>query len=155
MSTATTRATIIQDSLSSDYIQSRPCPNCYVCGSFGEPLYEELKDKLFGAPGVWNLKICPDPKCGLMWLDPMPLEEEIEKAYRNYLTHADAVNGSNTRLRQLFNIIKDGYLAQKYGYFQGSISNAGKLLGSLMYAFPRRRAYLNAEVLYLPSSRRG
>ncbi len=69
-------------------IRSFPCPNCSVCGACGQPLYEGLKDRLFNAPGEWNLKRCPDPECGLLWLDPMPLEEDIGMAYETYLTHA-------------------------------------------------------------------
>jgi hypothetical protein len=67
---------------------SVPCPNCYLCGTGGEPLYEGLKDRLFNAPGEWNLKRCPNPECGLLWLDPMPLEEDIGMAYETYFTHA-------------------------------------------------------------------
>jgi 2-polyprenyl-3-methyl-5-hydroxy-6-metoxy-1,4-benzoquinol methylase len=44
---------------------------------------------LFGAAGSWNIKLCADPNCGLMWLDPIPLEEEISKAYATYYTHAE------------------------------------------------------------------
>jgi SAM-dependent methyltransferase len=73
---------------SGEEIRSRPCPNCSLCGAGGEPLYEGLKDRLFNAPGEWNLKRCPNPKCGLLWLDPMPLEEDIGTAYETYFTHA-------------------------------------------------------------------
>lgn len=30
---------------------------------------------------------CQNPDCGLAWLDPEPLEEDIHKAYQNYYTH--------------------------------------------------------------------
>lgn len=70
-------------------IRTRPCPDCYMCGAKGELLYQGLRDRLFSAPGSWNLKKCPNRQCGLVWLDPMPLEEEIGKAYRNYYTHED------------------------------------------------------------------
>ena len=69
-------------------IRSFPCPNCSLCGTGGQPLYEGLKDRLFNAPGEWNLKRCPNPQCGLLWLDPMPLEEDIGMAYETYFTHA-------------------------------------------------------------------
>jgi 2-polyprenyl-3-methyl-5-hydroxy-6-metoxy-1,4-benzoquinol methylase len=51
-------------------------------------LYENLADGLFGAPGHWNFKLCPSSDCGLMWLDPIPVEQDIGKAYAQYYTHA-------------------------------------------------------------------
>lgn len=63
-------------------------PLCYLCGSEGMALYAGLRDRTYGAPGLWNFKSCPDPDCALIWLDPMPVPEEIGKAYRNYFTHA-------------------------------------------------------------------
>jgi SAM-dependent methyltransferase len=62
-------------------------PSCPLCGSAGAALYKGLRDRLFGAPGSWNLNRCPNPACGLAWLDPMPAMEEIGKAYRVYYTH--------------------------------------------------------------------
>jgi 2-polyprenyl-3-methyl-5-hydroxy-6-metoxy-1,4-benzoquinol methylase len=70
-------------------IRTRTCPNCYLCGKRGELLYEGLSDRLFGAPGGWNFKRCPDLACGLLWLDPMPVEEDVGKAYAEYYTHVN------------------------------------------------------------------
>jgi hypothetical protein len=67
-------------------IRSRPFPECSLCGTRGEPLYAGLTDRLFGAPGEWNLKCCSNSGCGLIWLDPMPLEDDIGKAYENYIS---------------------------------------------------------------------
>ena len=68
-------------------IGARLCQNCYLCEARGKLLYQDLTDRLFGAPGKWNLMKCPNLQCGLVWLNPMPLEEEIGKAYLNYFTH--------------------------------------------------------------------
>ena len=73
-----------------DAIRTRPCPNCYLCGRPGRLLYEHLADRLFGAPGTWNFRRCPGSDCGLLWLDPLPIEEDIGRAYTNYYTHAEA-----------------------------------------------------------------
>jgi 2-polyprenyl-3-methyl-5-hydroxy-6-metoxy-1,4-benzoquinol methylase len=70
-----------------DAIRTRACPNCYLCETRGVLLYEGLSDRLFGAPGTWNLKRCANPACGLLWLDPMPVEDDIGKAYAEYYTH--------------------------------------------------------------------
>lgn len=73
---------------SGDQIRGRDCPNCYLCAAVGTLLYENLTDRLYGAPGTWTFKRCPNPSCGLIWLDPMPIEADIGKAYENYYTHA-------------------------------------------------------------------
>lgn len=85
-----------------DQIRSRLCPNCFLCGAEGELLYEGLKDRLFGAPGIWNFKRCPNPACGLLWLDPMPLKEDISKAYANYYTHVDLLPNESKRSKRKF-----------------------------------------------------
>lgn len=70
-----------------DAIASVSVPACYLCGVEGTPLYVGLSDQWCGAPGSWNLARCPNPECGLVWLNPMPAREEIGKAYRGYFTH--------------------------------------------------------------------
>lgn len=77
----------MSDQRNDDEIRTVPRPDCYLCGAQGKVLYEGLKDRLFGAPGEWNLKQCRNPECGLVWLDPMPTEEDIGKAYESYYTH--------------------------------------------------------------------
>jgi 2-polyprenyl-3-methyl-5-hydroxy-6-metoxy-1,4-benzoquinol methylase len=73
--------------IGSDQIRVRSCPSCYLCGAVGTLLYENLTDRLFGAPGIWDFKQCPNPSCSLIWLDPMPTETDVGKAYKNYYTH--------------------------------------------------------------------
>ena len=70
-------------------IRTRPCPGCHLCGTMGEVLYTNLTDRLFNAPGVWQIKRCPQGGCGLLWLDPMPAEEDLHLIYQNYFTHQD------------------------------------------------------------------
>ena len=49
-----------------------PRPACPLCGVGGHPLYRDLVDTVAGAPGRWNVSRCPNPACGLLWLDPAP-----------------------------------------------------------------------------------
>ena len=98
-------------------IRVRACSDCYVCGSVGKMFYHDLRDRIFGTPGEWNVRKCPNPECGLMWLDPMPVKEDIGKAYQNYYTHwEDTPNLRNVWLQRAYALIKEGYLAHKYGY---------------------------------------
>ena len=71
-------------------IHSTPRPRCAVCASSGTPLYSGLQDRLFGAPGQWDMVKCSNPQCRLLWLDPRPAAGDLWKAYRNYYTHQDS-----------------------------------------------------------------
>ncbi len=81
-----------------DIIATAPALDCYVCGSKGIRLHTGLPDPQCIAPGQWNLKRCQNPDCGLVWLDPMPLKEDLWKAYRVYFTHLDYVPGDNRKV---------------------------------------------------------
>lgn len=137
-----------------DELQMRTynCPSCIFCGTNGEILYKGLVDRLFGAPGDWNLKRCSNPECGLAWLDPMPSREDIGKAYKNYYTHHIAGNrsneGRNNLLRQAYQLVKDGYLAQRFGYATAR-SAWQRTIGLLLYLLPARRASLDRSVMGL------
>lgn len=62
---------------------------CPLCEREGKVHHEDLRDWLFGVPGLWSLRRCNDSHCGLLWLDPCPVEADISKAYLTYYTHAD------------------------------------------------------------------
>ena len=126
-------------------IDSRPCPACPICEAEGQLLYERLTDALYGAPGEWSLRTCNNPNCGSLWLDPMPLEQEIAKAYRNYYTHQAA----GTLRHRFVQFIKRGYLAHRYGYQQKEVHALQKTLGLLAYLAAFRRGALDNLVKYL------
>ena len=138
-----------------DEIRTYPCPDCYVCGTRGKNLYVCLRDRLFGAPGEWNFKKCPNPECGLVWLDPMPAEESMSLAYRNYYTHQDTERFPNTVPRRAYGLVQKGYLAHKYGYCNSSMAAWKKLLGMLMYLHPGRREDVDFNIMYLPAHPKG
>ncbi|MCL5884011.1 MAG: class I SAM-dependent methyltransferase [Deltaproteobacteria bacterium] len=75
-------------------IDSVPRPICPLCGADGPFVFRGLRDMLFGAPGAWSMRRCGDRGCGLHWLDPMPTEKDIGKAYAKYYTHEDVSAGS-------------------------------------------------------------
>lgn len=136
-------------------IRSNPCPKCYVCGTLGECLYENLPDRLFGASGRWNLKKCPNLKCGLVWIDPMPLREDISKAYQNYFTHNETSKTSHTLLQRAYLLAKAGFLAYRYGYHKTSVSNWKKLLGVFVYFHPGLKADFESGVMFVPAEPKG
>lgn len=89
---------LVDDSLE---IRSQAKPTCCLCGSEGKELYAGLTDRLFGAPGYWNLKQCHNSSCGLVWLDPMPLAEDIGVAYKGYFTHQVSENARNKNFKHI------------------------------------------------------
>lgn len=134
-------------------IRSRPQPACFNCGAPGAPLYSALDDRLFGTSGKWSFRRCDNSGCGLLWLDPMPLEEDIHKAYASYYTHA-ARQGGGGLLRRLFDDAKRGYLANHYGYAAG-VGIVARLLGLLPWCYPGRPAELDFSVMWLAAGTRG
>lgn len=138
-----------------DEIRTRPCPECSLCGAQGGLLYQGLQDRLFGSSGEWNFKKCLNSECGLVWLDPMPIEEDIGKAYQDYYTHQAKPDESNKWFRRAYHLVKEGYLAHKYGYYHGSFISLSKFLGILTYLQPALRADLDFCVMYLPPHPKG
>lgn len=82
-------------------MRDAPCNNCHICGSAGTLLHEGVTDRLFGVPGRWNLRKCGNAACGLVWLDPKPLESELHKAYADYFTHGDYGRSDSRKLRDV------------------------------------------------------
>lgn len=130
-------------------IRSRSCPDCLLCTSRGEALYTGLTDRLFKAPGEWNLKRCPNPQCGLIWLDPMPLEEDIGIAYETYFTHAapeDAPRPPTPGARQrAMEFCRLAYRAWRFNYGD----DAGKPLRWL-FALPILLSRIECDYLDIP-----
>lgn len=91
-------------------------PNCFLCGLSGRILYEGERDRLFAAPGVWNIRICPN--CELAWLDPCPLPDEVSNLYREYHTHR-VVRKPNTTIGNIKYNTKRAVWAAWLGYRRG------------------------------------
>lgn len=87
--------------------------HCFLCGTAGVPLYSGLRDRLFSAPGQWNLKKCPSSDCGLIWLDPMPIPDDIGQAYVTYYTHAPS--GFQTAAARIYSRFWRAYLRYRFG----------------------------------------
>jgi 2-polyprenyl-3-methyl-5-hydroxy-6-metoxy-1,4-benzoquinol methylase len=81
------------------HMRTVPRPNCKLCGSTGEVLHADLRDRLFSAPGTWQLKRCSNAACGLLWLDPEASEEDVGLLYQGYYTHG-ASGDRKSALRQ-------------------------------------------------------
>lgn len=132
-----------------EIIRSRPCPDCCVCGTRGQPLYHGLRDCLFGAPGEWNMKRCPNLDCGLLWLDPMPLEEDIAKAYQCYYTHTNLSDPVKAPCNPIMARIQRAYWANRFGYWHPGLSWTNRILAGMTWMFPGYRAQWDTMVFFL------
>ena len=70
---------------SNEGVAVRDIPGCPLCGVEGRPLYSDLRDRYWDAPGSWSFSDCP--RCGHIWLNPMPEPEDLPKLYGSYYTH--------------------------------------------------------------------
>jgi len=67
-------------------VRAVPTDRCYLCGAEGPVVLRGLRDQLIGVPGIWSVRRCP--RCGLQWLDPRPIDEDIGMLYgEGYFTH--------------------------------------------------------------------
>ncbi|MDN5936149.1 MAG: hypothetical protein L0H75_08230, partial [Nitrosospira sp.] len=99
-------------------ISTEARPACYLCGGHPKVIYRDLEDRLFGASGSWTLKQCPNSHCGLIWLDPMPTEKDIGKAYRDYYTHEDENTKKPKKRSSAFKRFwRAFFVARDTGYF--------------------------------------
>ncbi len=94
-------------------------PHCLLCGAQGRSLYKGLKDRLYGVTGSWGMNQCPGRECGLIWLDPAPVEEDLGVAYQSYYTHRPAVATSRSLRHRLGTAVSMGYLRRSLGYTHG------------------------------------
>jgi 2-polyprenyl-3-methyl-5-hydroxy-6-metoxy-1,4-benzoquinol methylase len=131
-----------------ELLRAAPQPDCRLCGSIGMPLYSDMTDRLFDAPGSWNLVACPSAGCGLLWLNPMPLPEDIHHAYRNYYTHQPVAPDSP--LRNAYRAVRTGYLGWRFGYRIATPLWA-RLLATLALLVPHLRARFDFSAMWLPA----
>lgn len=127
-----------------------------MCGTHARALvHQGLDDRLFGAPGTWNMYRCAG--CALAYLDPRPDAVGIALAYRSYYTHEEASddepiipgNGFVTGWKQ--RVLRD-YLHSRYGATRGPWHG---LLAPLMFLRPRARRMFDMSMRQLPRPRPG
>lgn len=129
-------------------IRTRTVPKCFVCGSTGEILYAGIRDRSFAATGEWGLRRCPLSACGLIWLDPQPIEEDIGKAYANYYTHNQPAPGASL-VRDAVYAVWTSYLRVRLGYRQGVGPAWRAIFAPLALSHPGGPDELDSAAMYL------
>ncbi len=134
-------------------IQVEEVETCLLCRAQGVPRYRELRDRLFGAAGIWSILSCPN--CGLSWLSPRPAPSDIGKVYQTYYTH-NLADGRRSFLASLRCKVEQALLKAGFGYdnLPGGTGTrlAGRLLGMLL---PMARQIAGSSVMWLDAKPQG
>ena len=112
-----------------------------------------MSDRSYAAPGKWSLLKCPAADCGLVWLDPVPIEQDIGKAYQGYYTHSQPEPGPSL-LRDACWAVWHSYLGARFGYTQGVGPGWRRILAPLALLHPGGRDELDAAAMHLPAPAR-
>lgn len=134
-------------------VSAIPAPTCYLCRSSGALIYRQLADRLFSAPGKWDIRACTNDSCGLLWLDPKPVESDLGELYRDYYTHSDLER--NSFLRRLFAPIRDGYLSRLCGYQHRALGSLSRLSSYALNLYPPKRSDFDFPMRYLSGRPKG
>ncbi|WP_167759905.1 class I SAM-dependent methyltransferase [Methylotenera oryzisoli] len=132
-------------------IKTKTKSNCICCGSEGFFLYKSLNDRLFGTKGEWNIKQCNNIECGLLWLDPMPVSEDLYKIYESYYTHTDRPNEE----RSFFSRVVLGYQAAIYDFLYDQTNSYYRFLGRLLSKLNVFKDYMDYPFVYLKGLPKG
>lgn len=134
-------------------IQVEEVETCLLCRAQGVPRYGELRDRLFGAAGIWSILSCPN--CGLSWLSPRPAPSDIGKAYQTYYTH-NLADDRRSLLASLKSKVEQTLLKAGFGYdnLPGGTGTrlAGRLLGALL---PMATEIAGSSVMWLDAKPQG
>jgi len=136
-------------------IRTQECPDCYLCGSAGELIYQKLEDSLFGVPGYWGFRKCSNTGCGLIWSDPMPVAADICKLYEAYYTHNTNTHEAAGLLRSFGRQLKNSILSITYKY---SARKEGRMISIIGYILSKSqfiRDRIGRGIMWLDASQRG
>ena len=125
---------------------------CLLCRTPGQALYTGLRDRLFGAPGDWSLLQCPD--CGLVWLNPRPIPEDIPKLYAAYYTHPHSGETPSAR-GTLRSKLKWQVLASAFGYRERRAGPVCRILGPILSQIGPLRDKVGGTAMWLKAAERG
>lgn len=125
---------------------------CYLCGARGAILYDDLRDRLYAAPGTWAFLQCT--ACGHVWLNPRPLPGEVRKLYTTYYSHK-APAATPPGPKPGWRIAARRSLLSAFGYTDPPPSSLERFLGRLMYRIPQLREPMAISLNFVRGGRRG
>lgn len=139
---------------------------CALCGRPGTTLHSQLGDRLFDVPGEWSLRSCTG--CSLVWLDPMPSEDQLAAFYDDYYTHQDTHQDAHHDISHdaqeddpaeaswFRRAVTLGIPAARMGYVEAPSTTTAEQWAArgLAWIGPLREVAEHG-VMWLPTSRRG
>tara|TARA_B100000508_G_scaffold121389_1_gene103033 strand:+ start:10924 stop:11979 length:1056 start_codon:yes stop_codon:yes gene_type:complete len=133
-----------------DSIGTHPLPECPLCGSTGETIHTGLFDRMYSAPGKWDMSKCSNSACQMLWLNPMPNNDELWKIYVEYYTHRSVGKYTFDFIRK----IENKYYESAYGY--KNLEKLNSLLpGFVVNLFPTEKAELDFRIMGLDACESG
>jgi 2-polyprenyl-3-methyl-5-hydroxy-6-metoxy-1,4-benzoquinol methylase len=137
----------------SNEISVHEVTNCPVCLSSGVNLYSNCQDRLFSAPGSWNLSQCSNKLCNTSWVNPAPHLHELKQLYDSYSTHyvPNEPNPGN----KFLNKIRTAVLSSKLGYKSSGIELTERIYYAMSFIHPSWRDTQLANVFYIPAKQNG
>jgi len=86
------------------------------------------------------------PRCGLLWLDPVPIEEDIHLAYSTYYTHA---RSEAQGIRRIYAAVTDYHVRRRLGYRSNVSPGTRVMARALSLLHPGGDAELSRQAMYL------
>ncbi|HEX4599345.1 MAG TPA: class I SAM-dependent methyltransferase [Burkholderiaceae bacterium] len=107
---------------------------------------------MHGSPGRWDMVQCRAGDCGLLWLNPRPVAEQLPRLYENYFTHeaeqpGPRSDGLRVHVRRAIQRSLLGYPAR--------LGAAARALAAVVQLVPWYRTSALRELFWLPFSSRG
>jgi len=93
------------------------------------------------------------PECGLVWLNPRPIPEDIGKLYKIYFTHS--TEDHIPKFARLRKLIRNSILATHLGYTELAGGVSQKMLGRILSWVGPIKEMVEFGVRYLNGQRRG
>jgi SAM-dependent methyltransferase len=109
---------------------------CEVCGSQHHEFLFEGRDRIFGIPGVFKIVKCPE--CGLLFINPQPDPQELEKYYPK-----DYHESQSVRFKE-YSWLRRKVLEAYWGYPLCPGTSTGQKLFERLVFLPFRWRYRNS-----------
>ncbi len=99
------------------------------------------------------MRRCTSTDCGLLWLDPVPVTEDLPRLYDIYYTHT-AVDRPRAGVAQTLDVAMRRAVLQKcLGYEMGISPLSARLCAAFSWLFPSGRDGFLAEAMFLRAPR--
>ena len=126
---------------------------CSLCGSNGSVMYKKIQDSLYHVPGQWGLNRCNNKSCGLVWLTPIPLADDIPGFYKTYYTHNMDEKRSHRNkdegLKDLFVPWKRSALGMMFDYPELTGSQRLTVIARILGVSRSRKERLGHRIMWL------